>query len=78
MFTLHGCAAAARAAWQACDDSCDEPSTHGGDRVWDVPFGPQGGILGVGNCRVWQVAGAERRDEVLRGGIVSLSEIRNP
>src|SRR6266436_2735464 len=65
--TLPSCAAAAWAAWQACDDNCDEPSAHGGDRVWDVPFRPQGWILGVDNCRVRQVAGAAWRNEVLRG-----------
>src|SRR5260370_40137774 len=75
---LRNWAAAAWAGWEASDDRCDESSAHGGDRVWDVPFRPQGGILGVGNCRVRQVAGAAWRNEVLRGGSVSLSEIRNP
>src|SRR5260221_1688679 len=60
--TLPSFAAAAWAAWQASDDSGDEPPAHGCDRVWDVPFRPQGGILGVGNCRVRQVSGAARRD----------------
>src|SRR5215218_2104424 len=59
--------ATARTAWQASDKGIDQPLTHGCDRVRDVAFRPQGGILWVGNRRVLQVSGIERRNEVLRG-----------
>src|SRR5215216_2409100 len=59
--------ATARTAWQASDKGIDQPLTHGCDRVRDVAFRPQGGILWVGNRRVLQVSGTERRNEVLRG-----------
>jgi hypothetical protein len=52
---------------QALDDSADQPSVHGRDRVRDVPLRPQWRILWVGNCRVRQVAGAARWNMVLRG-----------
>ena len=70
-----------RAAWasrQPGDDGGDQPSAHRCDRVWDVPFGTQRRSLWVGNRRIPQVARTAGRDQVLRGGIVSRSEIRNP
>jgi hypothetical protein len=54
-------------------------SVHGGDRVGDVPLGPKRRRCGVGNRREWQVSrtsGKQRGAE--EGGIVSLSETRNP
>ena len=60
------------------DEGENEPSAHGRDRVWDVPFGPQRRSLWVGNRREWQVAWNSAVERGPEGGIVSLSEIRNP
>src|SRR5216684_7128950 len=40
-----GRSATARTSWQASDESVDDTSAHGCDRVWDVAFRPQWGIL---------------------------------
>jgi hypothetical protein len=32
---------AAGTSWQGCDESVDQPSSHGSDRVGDVTFRPQ-------------------------------------
>src|SRR3981081_3720805 len=58
------------ATWTSRQDPyerIDQSYAHGGDRVRDVTFRPQGRILWVGNRWVWQVPGAAWRDEVLRG-----------
>src|SRR5215204_1435278 len=57
----------ARTSRQPSYDGIDQPLTHGGDRVWEMTFRPQGRILGVGNHGVVQVSGTERRHDVLRG-----------
>src|SRR5205823_7830521 len=52
---------------QDSDERVDQPHAHGRDRVRDVAFRPQGGILWVDNLRVEQTPGMAWRDEVLRG-----------
>src|SRR6476620_3833262 len=60
-------ASATGASRQSFDDRVDQPHSHGCDRVRNVAFRPQGGILWVDNLRVEQASGMARRDEVLRG-----------
>src|SRR5690348_4525368 len=58
---------AARAPRKGSGECNNEPSTHRGDRVGDVPFGSDWQRLLVGNPRERQIARAARRKQVLRG-----------
>ena len=49
-------ACAAWASWQGSGDRDHQPSMNGRDRVGNVPFGPDRGRRGVGNCWKWQVS----------------------
>jgi hypothetical protein len=62
-----GVAAATRTSWQASYERVNQANAHRCDRVRNVAFRPQGGILWVDNLRVEQASGMARRDEVLRG-----------
>src|ERR1700721_2332485 len=62
-----GVAAATGTSWQSFDERVDQANTHGCDRVRDMAFRPQGGILWVDNLRVAQASGMAWCDEVLRG-----------
>ena len=69
------------AAWtsrQGSDEGDDQASAHGRNRVWNVAFGPQRRSLWVGNRRERQAPGTALAERGPEGGIVSLSEIRNP
>src|SRR5580693_7670499 len=58
---------AAWTSWNASGECADQFSSHIGDRVRDVTFGPDRRHLWVDNQGEAQVAGAPRRDEVRRG-----------
>src|SRR6266446_9093854 len=58
---------ATRTSRQGFDERVDQTRAHGCDRVRNVAFRPQGGILWVDNLRVEQASGTARCDEVLRG-----------
>jgi len=62
-----GVAAATRTSWQSFYERVDQAYAHGGDRVRNVAFRPQGGILWVDNLRIEQAPGMAWCDEVLRG-----------
>src|SRR2546421_53356 len=64
-----GCQASAAAdrLSEHFDERVDQANAHGRDRVRNVAFRPQGGILWVDNLRVAQTSGVAWRDEVLRG-----------
>ena len=62
--------AAGVAAWasvEALGEGDGEASSHGGDRVWNMPLRADRGRLWVGNDRERQVFGTARRHMVLRG-----------
>src|SRR5262249_48966306 len=59
--------AAARASWQGLGERMDQARAHGGDRVWNVAFRPQGRSLWVDNLRVGQASGRAWRSKRLRG-----------
>ena len=61
------CACAARASMQAPDQRHGEPSSHGGDRVRHVSFGPDRERRGVGNLREGEALRSSRRHPGLRG-----------
>src|SRR5258708_23871078 len=52
---------------QGSDERVNQSHAHGRDRVRNVAFRPQGGILWVDNLWVEQTSGLSRCDEALRG-----------
>jgi SRSO17 transposase len=63
---LYGCAAAAWAAWQACDDSCDEPSA----QLLDAGYGNDSKLrAGITELGLTYVAGIQPQTLVWKPGV---------
>src|SRR5712671_7556178 len=69
---------AAWTTWQCAQQGACEADAQSGDGVRHMALRARRQHLWVDNRRERQIAGGARREDVLRGGMVSVSETRNP